>query len=320
MVAVGAGDRAGPRAGQAVAAHGARREPAGGRRARRAAGPERAARGRPGRRRGQRLSEALGASEQRQRDFLLSVSHELRTPLTAVRGYAEALADGVTEPDDVPAVGRTMLAESERLQRLVGDLLDLARLDAVDLRIDAVDVDLAALLDDAEPVWRSRCAESGQVLRVERPASKVAVRTDPARVRQVLDGLAENAVRVTPADAPVVLAVRRGGRLGGAGGARRRTGTDRRRPDRGVRAVGSCTSGTSASGRSAPASGWPSSRPSPGGSAGSPRPRTRRRAVRASACCYRWASSLRRRSRPARQPARGAPGRSSRCPRPGAPR
>jgi two-component system sensor histidine kinase BaeS len=154
------------------------------------------------------LSEALGASEQRQRDFLLSVSHELRTPLTAVRGYAEALADGVTEPADVPAVGATMLAESERLQRLVGDLLDLARLDAVDLRIDTVDVDLAALLDDAEPVWRSRCAESGQVLLVERPASVVAIRTDPTRVRQVLDGLAENAVRVTPAGEPVVLAVR----------------------------------------------------------------------------------------------------------------
>ncbi|WP_426566593.1 sensor histidine kinase [Angustibacter sp. McL0619] len=154
------------------------------------------------------LSEALGASEQRQRDFLLSVSHELRTPLTAVRGYAEALADGVTSGDEVPAVGRTLLAESDRLQRLVGDLLDLARLDAVDLRIDAVAVDLVGLLDDAEPVWRSRCAKDGQVLRMERPSSPVVVSTDPTRVRQVLDGLAENAVRVTPSGSPVVLAVR----------------------------------------------------------------------------------------------------------------
>ncbi|GAA4352920.1 sensor histidine kinase [Angustibacter luteus] len=154
------------------------------------------------------LSAELGFSEQRQREFLLTVSHELRTPLTAVRGYAEALADGVTEPESVPAVGRTLVAEADRLQRLVGDLLDLARLDAVDLRIDAVDVDLAALLADAEPVWRSRCGQGGQQLLVERPSAPVLVRTDPVRVRQVLDGLAENAVRVTPSGRPVVLAVR----------------------------------------------------------------------------------------------------------------
>ena len=101
-----------------------------------------------------------------------------------------------------------VLGEADRLQRLVGDLLDLARLDAADLRIDAVDVDLVDVLDDAEPVWQSRCARDGQRLEVERPASPVLVRTDPVRVRQVLDGLAENAVRVTPSGRPVVLAVR----------------------------------------------------------------------------------------------------------------
>ncbi len=154
------------------------------------------------------LSAALGSSERRQRDFLLSVSHELRTPLTAVRGYAESLADGVTSGAAVPAVGRTMVAEAVRLERLVGDLLDLARLDAADLRVDAVELDLTSLLDDAEPVWRQRCAAGGQLLHVERPASPLRVRTDPVRVRQVLDGLAENALRVTPAGQPVVLAGR----------------------------------------------------------------------------------------------------------------
>ncbi len=157
------------------------------------------------------LSLALGNSERRQRDFLLSVSHELRTPLTAIRGYAESLADGVTSGSAVRSVGRTMVTEAQRLQRLVGDLLDLARLDAVDLSIERVELDLRTLLDDAEPVWRQRCADGGQQLLVERSAEPVMVHTDPVRVRQVVDGLAENAVRVTPSGRPVVLAVRAAG-------------------------------------------------------------------------------------------------------------
>lgn len=154
------------------------------------------------------LSDALGASEARQREFLMSVSHELRTPLTAVLGYAESLADGVVSGAQVPEVGRTILGETQRLNRLVGDLLDLARLNAVDPRVDEVDVDLGGLLREAEPVWRQRCQAGGQRLRVEHPPAPLPVRTDPVRVRQVIDGLAENAVRVTPPGQEVVLAAR----------------------------------------------------------------------------------------------------------------
>jgi len=89
------------------------------------------------------LAAALELSEGRQRAFLLSVSHELRTPLTAVKGYAESLADGVTSGEEVRGVGGTMLAEADRLDRLVSDLLDLARLGAQDFRIDVAEIDLA---------------------------------------------------------------------------------------------------------------------------------------------------------------------------------
>src|SRR5262249_28186406 len=64
------------------------------------------------------LAEALSASEGRQRDFLLSISHELRTPLTTIRGYAEALADGVVQPDATVRTGQTVLAQAEHLDRL----------------------------------------------------------------------------------------------------------------------------------------------------------------------------------------------------------
>jgi two-component system, OmpR family, sensor kinase len=153
-----------------------------------------------------RLNSALATSEGREREFLLSVSHELRTPLTAVRGYAEALADGVVPPDDVARTGSIMLAESQQLERLVADLLDLARLRAQNFRLDLADVDLAELVRHAGAVWQMRCAPEGVELRVETPPVPLVVRTDATRVRQIIDGLAENALRVTPAGAPIVLA------------------------------------------------------------------------------------------------------------------
>jgi two-component system, OmpR family, sensor kinase len=151
------------------------------------------------------LSAALAASEGRQREFLLSVSHELRTPLTAIIGFAESLADGVTTGADVQPVARTVLGEAHRLDRLVSDLLDLARLGAQDFRIDLQPVDLTALVETAGAVWRARCEAVGVVGRTDLPRHPVLCVTDPTRVRQILDGLAENALRVTPAGRPVVL-------------------------------------------------------------------------------------------------------------------
>ncbi|MDT7723552.1 MAG: two-component system, OmpR family, sensor kinase [Actinomycetota bacterium] len=154
------------------------------------------------------LADALHHSEARQREFLLSVSHELRTPLTAVNGFAEALADGVVTGDDAVRAGQTIQRESQRLERLVSDLLDLARLGADEFRLDLAQLDVVALVRDCTEVWRLRCETEGVPLRTELPAFPVTVVADPRRLRQVLDGLSENALRVTPAGAPIVLSLR----------------------------------------------------------------------------------------------------------------
>ncbi len=154
------------------------------------------------------LAAALQVSEGRERDFLLSVSHELRTPLSTIRGYAEALADGVVGPD----AGVIMLAEAERLDRLISDLLVFSRLEAADLPLDVAPVDLAELVRAAGEAWAARCGADGPLLRVQVPAEPIMVRTDPGRIRQVLDGLCENALRVVPAGRPLVLAARAGER------------------------------------------------------------------------------------------------------------
>jgi len=158
-----------------------------------------------------RLSEALTQSEGRQREFLLSVSHELRTPLTAISGYAEALADGVVAGDSVARTGEVMVLESQRLERLVSDLLDLSRLGAANFQVQEQPVDLRVLLEEAGEVWRDRCRRAGVglSLAVARDGSATVV-TDPVRVRQIIDNLAENALRVVPEQGTIVLALTTG--------------------------------------------------------------------------------------------------------------
>jgi len=154
------------------------------------------------------LAGALRHSEARQRDFLLSVSHDLRTPLTAISGYAESLAGGVVPPEQTAQVGGVVLGEAKRLERLVGDLLDLARLGAQDFRLEFAPVDLVALVHGTARVWTERCAAAGVEFRLDAPASAIWTTTDATRLRQLLDGLFDNALRVTPNGAPIVLATR----------------------------------------------------------------------------------------------------------------
>jgi signal transduction histidine kinase len=154
------------------------------------------------------LDTALATSEERQRRFLLSVSHELRTPLTAVRGYAEGLADGTVPPEDAREVGATLVGEADRLEGYLADLLALARLEADDFRISLESVDAAALVAATASAWQARGSTAGVSVTAE--AAPLVVRADPARLRQVLDALLDNALRVTPRGGSVVLAAHPG--------------------------------------------------------------------------------------------------------------
>jgi two-component system OmpR family sensor kinase len=156
------------------------------------------------------LADALQHSESRQRNFLASVSHELRTPLAGINGQAQALADGLVPFDEQESVGRSIVGEAARLDRLVSDLLDLARLGADSFTLDIAPTDLGALISDMSQVWQLRCAGRGVRLLVELPPGgsgplPLVVETDSRRVRQVLDGLAENALRLLAPGQPLVL-------------------------------------------------------------------------------------------------------------------
>ncbi|MGN6741810.1 MAG: histidine kinase dimerization/phospho-acceptor domain-containing protein, partial [Amnibacterium sp.] len=137
------------------------------------------------------LDAALVTSEGRQREFLLSISHELRTPLTALRGYGEALADGVVPPERTAEVGGVLVAETTRLERFTADLLELARLEADDFSLEIGPVDLAEIAQAAIAAWEARAGSLGVVLAGgPRGGAGCAHRGGPG-VRQVGDGRVE---------------------------------------------------------------------------------------------------------------------------------
>ena len=154
------------------------------------------------------LAAALAGSEARQRRFLLDVSHELRTPLTAVSGYAEALADGVITGPEVPAAAEVIKDEAGRLRRRVEDLLALARMEADDFRLEPAPTDVTELVRAAARAWQARAEAAAVDLTVEAPDTPLVVMTDAERVRQAVDALVDNALRVLTPGAPLVIACR----------------------------------------------------------------------------------------------------------------
>jgi signal transduction histidine kinase len=142
------------------------------------------------------MAEALARSRGLERQFLMSVSHELRTPLTSIRGFAEAIADGAAP--DAHRAAEVIAAESRRLERLVRDLLELAKLDARRFALDIRRVDLAEVVADSGEGFRPAAEGLGLDLVVEPgPLGALPVSADPDRLAQVIANLVENALKYT---------------------------------------------------------------------------------------------------------------------------
>ncbi len=138
------------------------------------------------------MADGLERSRTLEQQFLLSISHDLRTPLTSIHGYAAAIDDGTAT--DQRAAARIILSESQRLERLVADLLDLAHLDGRSLAMQLVEhalrADVEAAVSAVGVVARAHGIEL--VVGAGRPVDVVA---DPARVRQLLANLLENGLK-----------------------------------------------------------------------------------------------------------------------------
>ncbi len=151
-----------------------------------------------------RMAGELEQVERLRRDLVANVSHELKTPISALRAHLENLLDGVEQPDRETL--QIMLQQSERLSRLVEQLLDLSRLESGDVPMDARPMSLAPLVDQV--VSEVEVAATGRTTGVPRPRNLVAhdlpaVMADAERIHQVLFNLLDNAVKFTPPDGTV---------------------------------------------------------------------------------------------------------------------
>jgi len=149
------------------------------------------------------MSTELGDARESQRRFLESVSHELKTPLTSIRGYAEALEEGAVP---VAEGSQVIASEADRLQRLVADLLDLARLGRAGFSVAGDPVNLSAVAGHAVERHLPRARAIGvELSRVPGGDGGAWAFGDEGRVLQVTSNLIENALRLTPAGGVVAV-------------------------------------------------------------------------------------------------------------------
>ncbi|MFI5936205.1 sensor histidine kinase [Actinoplanes sp. NPDC051494] len=138
----------------------------------------------------------LAAADQRRRELIANVSHELRTPITALRGLLENIVDGVSPAE--PETMRVALSQTERLGRLVAELLDLSRLDAGVVPMTMTSIDARDFLDDVVKEARVTAEGAGHDVRFEVSTPEIRFAADRERLCQVFANLLDNAARHSP--------------------------------------------------------------------------------------------------------------------------
>ncbi|HEX9742918.1 MAG TPA: ATP-binding protein [Nitrospiraceae bacterium] len=142
---------------------------------------------------------ALRRLEQVRKDFVANVSHELRTPLTSIKGYVEALLDGAKDnPEETTRFLQIILNQSDRLNLILEDLLQLSQIESGLVRFKRDPVHLGALVERTLPLLRQLADKKRQTLTIALPSDLPPVTGDEDRLVQVLTNLVDNAIKYTP--------------------------------------------------------------------------------------------------------------------------
>ena len=153
------------------------------------------------------MAREVARSNRALRDFLANVSHDLRTPLTSIQGFSQAMVDGaVREPRDYADAARIINEEAERMRRLVEDLLELSKLESGQVTLELAPIDLTVLVHQVGERMEHRAGLAGVDVAYQIGAAPM-VYADGRRLERVLENLLENAVKHTPAEGRVTIAV-----------------------------------------------------------------------------------------------------------------
>ena len=154
------------------------------------------------------MSQQVATTRQAQRDFVANVSHDLKTPLTSIQGWSQALLDGTAVSPATQTQAATVIhTEAARMSRMVGQLLDLARIESGQLVLHKAPVDLLQLLADLRQSFAPRAEEKGVHLQLNQTAVP-PIEGDPDRLVQIFSNLIDNAITHTPPGGTVEVATR----------------------------------------------------------------------------------------------------------------
>ena len=154
------------------------------------------------------MADSVQSSQHALREFLANVSHELKTPLTSIRGFSQAMIDGTLDtPDERARAARVIDVESRRLLHLVGELLDLSRIESGQQTMNIADVPASELLTHVRDVFALRAEEQTITLDM-RPSADATVAADFDRIEQVLGNLIDNALRHSTAGGRIEIGTR----------------------------------------------------------------------------------------------------------------
>jgi signal transduction histidine kinase len=155
------------------------------------------------------MAADLAAADRQRRELIANVSHELRTPITALQGLLENIVDGVAQAE--PETMQTALTQTERLGRLVAELLDLSRLDAGVVPLNRAPIDVPSFLDDVVREAAVNADGAGHDVRFMVSAPDVVVPGDRERLHQVFANLLDNAARHSPPGGTITVRAERHG-------------------------------------------------------------------------------------------------------------
>lgn len=153
------------------------------------------------------MADEINTLEQARRSFVANVSHELRSPLTSMKGFLEAMIDGTIAPEDHAKYLAVVVDENKRMISMVNDLLDLARIESGEFKLDKKRFDVNELIRRTLITFEARIVEKKIEVGIDFSDEKCLVSADPVQISQVIRNLIDNAIKFSPEGGRIELSV-----------------------------------------------------------------------------------------------------------------